>query len=67
MNKVMIKASRNKANPAEFDPPSAEARIELEARIARLRALAVSHDDPETSARLMDLVIVLEVELLEMS
>jgi hypothetical protein len=57
----------NKASPVPTNrPPSTtETRSELESRIARLRASAVSLDDPEAAAHQMDLILVLEVQLLE--
>ena len=57
----------NKASPVPADRPSSasETRNELESRIASLRALAVSMDDPEAAARQMDLILILEVQLLE--
>ena len=57
----------NKASPVPTDRPpwATETRSELESRIARLRASAVSLDDPEAAARQMDLILLLEVQLLE--
>jgi hypothetical protein len=55
------------ANTSFHGLPLGTARDDLEARISRLRSLAITIEDPESAARMTDFILGLEVQLLEIT